>query len=397
MEGQGDREHSIVGASGFSRWSVCPGSVQLQQYAESLGYSGSSEYAREGTVAHEVAADCIENDRDTWMWVNEQVFLTKDGVAEVWTVDADMAEAVQVWVDTIRQDMQEYFDDTGEWPTVYVEIRFDLSDIREGMFGTSDITMLLPKWDLVRVYDYKHGAGIPVEAYRNGQLMYYGVGALHELKHEGSAFENAEFVIVQPRNYHGMGPVRRWRTTVDELAGWMDNELLPAVDRTRDENAALEAGDHCRFCPAKLICPELQDIAREFLDMAEKSPKPLTDEDIAAWLGQKQALQHFLKALDDEAFNRMLQGHNLPGFKLVKKQAKREWADGAEEALKDKLGEKAYETKLKTPAQVEKMSGMGDLVRQHSHKPDTGRTLAPESDSRPSLTPVSPQDAFGHL
>jgi hypothetical protein len=227
--------------------------------------------------------------------------------------------------------------------------------------------------------------------------MYYGVGALHELKKDGANYENIEFVIVQPRNYHGMGPVRRWRTTVDELAGWMDNELLPAVDRTRDENAALEAGDHCRFCPAKLICPELQDIAREFLDMAEKSPKPLTDEDIAAWLGQKQALQHFLKALDDEAFNRMLQGHNLPGFKLVKKQAKREWADGAEEALKDKLGEKAYETKLKTPAQVEKMSGMGDLVRQHSHKPDTGRTLAPESDSRPSLTPVSPQDAFGHL
>jgi len=397
MAEQGKREHSLIGASGFDRWSVCPGSVQLQQEAERLGYSGSSSYAREGTVAHLVAAECAQEGLDTWMFVSEDILLQKDGIEETWTVTAEMAEAVQTWVDTIFRDAREYQADTGEWPTIHVEINFDLSEIREGMFGTSDITMLLPQWSMVRVYDYKHGAGLPVEAYRNGQLMYYGVGALHQLRREGSRFENIEFIIVQPRNFHGMGPVRRWRTTVDELARWMDDTLLPAVDRTRDPDAPLVPGDHCRFCPAKMICPALQDLTQEFIDMAEQSPKPLSDDELAEWLAKKPAVKHFLNALDDEAFNRMLQGNNLPGYKLVKKQSRREWLDGAKEALNAKLGDEAFETKLKSPAQIEKMSGLGELVRQYSHSPDTGRTLAPESDSRPSLTPVSPQDAFANV
>ena len=397
MQDQGRRDHSIVGASGFDRWSVCPGSVQLQVDAEGLGYQSSSDFAREGTVAHEIAADCVENDRDSWEWIGEEVPLTKDGIFDVWRIEPEMAEAVQTWIDTIRADIAEYRKETGHNPEFMVEVKFDLSDLRPGMFGTSDIVMFMPQWNMVRVYDYKHGIGIPVDAYRNGQLMYYAAGAMHYLGGRGAQIDTVELVVVQPRNFHGMGPVRRWHASLQELVEWVDQELLPAVDRTQDPNAALVPGDHCRFCPAKMICPALQDQYQEFVEMAERSAKALSDEDVADLLAKKPAVQHFIKALDDDAFNRMVQGQKIPGFKLVRKQSRRAWMEGAEEALKQKAGDAAFATELKTPAQVEKLSGMKDLVQDWSHKPDTGRTLAPESDSRPSMTPVTPQEAFAHL
>ena len=397
MEHQGGREHSVVGASGFSRWSVCPGSVQLQTDAERLGYGNSSDYAREGTVAHEIAADCAQTGRDSWEWVGEETSISKDGVFEVWTIEPEMAEAVQVWIDAIRKDMAEYHTATGHNPQVMVEVKFDLSDLRPGMFGTSDFVMVMPEWNMIRVYDYKHGVGIPVDAYRNGQLMYYAAGALHFLGQLGAKIDTVELVVVQPRNYHGMGPVRRWHTTLQELTEWVDQELLPAVDRTRDPDAALVPGEHCRFCPAKMICPAIQDQYKEFIEMAERGPQPLTDEDVADLLAKKPAVQHFIKALDDDAFNRMVQGQTLPGFKLVRKQSRRGWMEGAAEALQEKLGDAAFKQELKTPSQIEKLSGMKELVQEWSHKPDTGRTLAPDTDARPSVTPVTPEQAFSHL
>lgn len=383
------RAHSIIGASGFDRWSRCPGSVGLQRVVEAHGRSTSSPYAREGTAAHEIAADCIENGRDTWEWVAEQIEVE----GETFTVDDEMAEAVQEWADTIRQDAAEYRRETGESPTIYVEVTFDLSDIRDEAFGTSDIVMLMPRWKLIRVYDYKHGAGVPVDVVRNGQLLYYAVGAVHSLGSEANIYESAELVIVQPRNFHSMGPVRRWRADFDDLTAWMENELLPAIDRTREHNAPLEPGDHCRFCPAKTFCPALHDLAEEALYM-EGEVKPLSDEDLGRWMERKQALQHFIRALDDEAYHRLNNGHKVPGIKLVPKKANRTWTEGAEQKLKAKLGDAVYSQKLKSPAQVEKLDGGKELAKELAYKPDGGLTLASEGDGRPEVKPQKAADVF---
>lgn len=383
------RAHSIIGASGFDRWSRCPGSVRLQRVAEAHGRSTSSAYAREGTAAHEIAADCIENDRDTWEWVAEQIEVE----GETFVVDDEMAEAVQVWVGTIRQDAEEYRRDTGQWPTILVEVTFDLSEIREEAFGTSDIVMMMPAWKLLRVYDYKHGVGIPVNVVRNGQLMYYGVGAVHSLGRQGNPYEALELVVVQPRNTNSMGPVRRWRTDYEDLTAWMEDELLPAIDRTREHDAPLEPGDHCRFCPAKTFCPALHELAEEALHM-EGEVKPLSDEDLGRWMERKKALQHFLKALDDEAYSRLSNGHKVPGIKLVPKKANRTWMEGAEKTLKAKLGSVVYKQELKSPAQIEKLDGGKELAKELAYKPEGGLTLASEDDNRPGVKPQKAADVF---
>lgn len=361
----------------------------MQLVAENNGVSTSSSFAREGTAAHEVAADCVENNRDTWEWVDCEVPVE----GETFTVDEDMAAAVQVWVETAREDMREYHRDTGEWPILYVEVSFDLGDVREGMFGTSDIVMLMPKWKLVRVYDYKHGVGIAVEANRNGQLMYYALGALHHLGEQSSDYQTVELVIVQPRNDHYMGPVRRWRLGYDELLEWADTELLPAVDRTREEDAPLQYGDHCRFCPAKAFCPALIELANEAYEMGDDI-KPLTDAELSDWMRKRAALRHFLRGLDDEAYHRLTKGNEIPGYKLVPKRSARTWVDGAEEELKNKLGDTVFEKKLLTPAKVEKMKGGAELARKLAVKPETGLTLTEVSDNRPEVKARPAADVF---
>jgi len=380
--------HSHIGASGFSRWSVCPGSPRLELVAKAHGRSSSSPYAREGTVAHEVAAHCVERGQDAWEWVCSEIEVEGEAI----TVTAEMALAVQVWIDTIRADADEYEQDTGDRPTLYVEVKFDLSDIREQMFGTSDIVMLLPKWGMIRVYDYKHGVGIPVDVHRNGQLMYYAIGALHQLGRESSPYEAIELVVVQPRNEHRMGPVRRWRTDYDDLIAWMEDDLLPAVDRTRDPDAPLEPGDHCRFCAAKTFCPALHKLAEEAMDV--DSVKPLSDEELAEWMRKRAGLRHFLKALDDETYHRLANGNTVPGHKLVPKRTARTWSDGAQEAIKATLGRQGFRIEPLSPAQVEKLPGGSELVQKYATKAEGGLTLASDTDGRPSVAVKRAADYF---
>ena len=388
------RAHSLIGASGFSRWSKCPGSIGLQRVAESQEVAAvqGSKFAAEGTAAHEVAALCLEQGSDTWEWVGQTVHLKRE--QKNWPVTAEMAEAVQLWVDTVRQDREEYAATTGDTAVTLVEVSFDLSDIRDGAFGTSDAVTLFPHWGMMSVYDYKHGVGIGVDAERNGQLMYYAAGALHHLGANAQDIQAAELVIVQPRHHHRYGPVRRWRTTTSELNDWVWTELVPAIDRTREPDAPLVPGDHCQFCPARAFCPALQELAQEYFDMSDRPVQPMSDEELSEWLGKVKAVRHFLKALDDEGYHRLSQGNKVPGYKLVARRADRVWADGAEAELKAALGGDAYKQTLISPAQASKRRETKEIAKKFSYKPENGLTMAPASDSNEGVEVKPPQAGF---
>ena len=391
------RAHSMIGASGFSRWSKCPGSIRLQHVAErhDVAAVAGSSFASEGTAAHEVAAHCLEQGSDTWEWVGQTIHLKRE--QEDWPVTVEMAEAVQVWVDTVRQDKEEYTEATGDQAVTLVEVGFDLSDVREGAFGTSDAVTLFPKWGLVTVYDYKHGVGIGVDAERNGQLMYYAAGALHHLGATAQHIEAVELVVVQPRHAHRYGPVRRWRTTTADLHEWVWTELVPAIDRTREPDAPLVPGDHCQFCPARAFCPALRDLAQEYFEMSDQPVQPMSDEELAAWLDKVKAVRHFLKALDDEGYHRLSQGNRLPGYKLVRRRSNRTWADGAEDALKEVLGDAAYKRILLSPAEADKNRLTKEVAKKFAYKPENGLTMAPASDSNEGVEVKPPQDAFAQF
>lgn len=413
------RPHSNIGASGAHRWIVCPGSVALSDGLPKL----STEEADEGTAAHQIASDCLTSGADGWEHIGRTLTVTDDeaGTSRTFIATDEMTGAVQVYLDAVRQDIAEYErrragDDWGA-PRIFVEQGFHLVSIDEGAYGTADCIVWFPGWGLLRVYDYKHGKGIAVHVEENPQLQYYGVGAVDEILNtwgedgaggaEPKSFDirDIELVVVQPRCTSGDTLVHRWRTTIDALGEWVDAVLKPAIARTRQPNAALVAGEHCRFCPAKQagVCPIINAaLAAHAADSVsvpeaqlEARARGMETWELAEKLAQRDLLRFALKTLEQEAERRLLAGEVVPGFKLVGKKADRVWQDGAfEEAVKYFGEEHCYVKKGKSPAQIEALDGGKAFVKGRAYKPDTGLTLAAADDRRTAVSVRPVADRF---
>lgn len=373
-------EHSPIGASSMKRWQACPGSVRMSEGIESV----SSFYAAEGTVAHWVGEQCLTNNRSPQEYVGQVV--EQDGF-DIEITD-EMVEAVQVYLDTVNQNMM-----PGD--KLLVEHRFHLVQLNERLWGTSDATILSPGMKWLTVIDYKHGQGVAVEVKDNPQLLYYAAGALLETKFGA---KKVEMVIVQPRCPHPEGSVRCWEVDALDLLDWVP-ELVDAAKATEDPNAPLATGDHCRWCPAAAICPQLRQevyaIVQDKFDGSNYDP-----EQLATDLENADNVEAWAKAVRSFAYNEAQRGRVVPRFKLVAKKANRSWKDEREAkkflvvyGLDD--ADMLTEPKLKSPAQIEKVIGRANkdaitpLVTQESN----GTVLVPETDKRPAVA-VGPEADF---
>jgi hypothetical protein len=118
-------------------------------------------------------------------------------------------------------------------------------------------------------------------------------------------------------------------------------------------------------------------------------------QQIAAQLRQADMLEDYIKELRALAFQMLENERPVPGYKLVAKRGTRQWVDEAKiEAWVDANGvEDAYDTKIKSPAQLEKvlkkttLDFPSDLVVSIS----SGSTLAPDSDPRPAVLQIGKQ------
>jgi len=368
--------HSPLGASGAARWLKCRGSVGM---AEGI-YDPESEFAALGTAAHVLLEHCLNNEIQAWTEIGKVVGIDLEG--EDILVDQDMSVAVQTMIDAIH----EAHPDTDQG-NAWVERKFHCPDIHPLFYGTADYV----HWDRpnrhLHVWDYKHGAGIVVEAPWNVQTMYYACGALEDLA-LWNEVDTVTIHIGQPRGWHYDGPIRQWTLSTDDLDEWLFTALVPGMERALEENETV-AGDHCRFCPVRLRnCPALEEKTnrlKELLTMAEKQGGIEKMED--AELGELIALETLckikFKAARDVAFGRMSAGKKIPGAKLVKAKANRVWRKGAEAAAKKLFGGKAMtKPELKSPSQIEKMAKGDAFAEEWGFKPDTGLQLVPADDRR---------------
>lgn len=371
--------HSKVGASSTKRWMTCPGSVVLSEGIESK----SSDFAAEGTLAHELADNLL----------NGKPAMFPAG---------DMNMAVMVYVDYVKS----------LGGVLATEQRFHLKELHDSLFGTSDAVVWQPDTKTLHVVDYKHGQGVAVEIEGNTQLRYYAVGAL---LHSGYPANNIVMTIVQPRCPHPDGPIRSETISAIDLLDW-SADLVDAVNRTEEAEQArktmsdevfadtyLEAGDHCRWCPAAALCPKLhqrsQAIAKlEFGPVKTYDPARLSET--LLWL---PILEGWIKSVREFAYAEAEHGRTPPGWKLVEKRATRKWKND-DDALKFakgmvKLGvltdEEAFVTKLATVAQLEKALGKGQIPEELVSKESSGYTLAPEEDKRSAVKSLA-SDVFAN-
>lgn len=399
-------KHSNLGASSAYRWMECPGSVAL--LAANPQLKKSSVFADEGTAAHALAELLIERGRTahlgdnfvrkefTGKFINiardqkpGDIKISASPINGFIEITEDMIEAVLVYTTEIKDAMG-----GDDYKELLLESKIDLSFIHPDLYGTNDAIIVRP-FDRLTVYDYKHGAGVPVEVENNPQMLYYALGAAHKYRFD---FKEIEMVIVQPRCEHFDGPIRRQVISIEELIAFGE-EIKKAVARTKDKDAKLAAGKWCRFCDAKPICPKLREqsceTARLDFDPIEETkeiilPEPtlLSPDQIARVLHAAQMVSTWVDSVKEYAHAEAEKGMQIPGYKLVAKRAHRKWKD---EALAEKIAldigfdrDDLYSFKFRSPAQLEKLIGK-DKVAELCFVPETGTNLVQEGNKKAAI------------
>ena len=386
-----DRAHSILGASASSRWLNCPGSVGL---SAQVPERGDTKYTAEGTVAHEVAELALREGVDPLMYVGKRI----DGV----TVTKEMALAVGMYVDKVNT----LAESVGVDPMI--EVRFSLEKLGPpvDMFGTADCVVPDRERSHLHVLDYKHGQGVVVEATDNPQLMTYALGAVLHLEER---FDQITVWIIQPRAPHRDGVVREWTFSWDELVDFR-KRLIAGAEACFEEDAPLNVGSWCRFCPASALCPAQKEnavaaVQDAFVADAEAhlpQPETLTEEELQLVLDQAEHIMDWLRSVQTFVRRQKEDGRVLvDSWKLIEKRANRKWSKQDEEIVQELADvgltpEDLFEQKLLSPAQVEK------LLRREGHQiPEglverevNGYNLVPSSDPRPEAVVAQIAEVF---
>ena len=362
---------SVVGGSTAKRVINCPGSVKL---AAQMPPQPSSKYADEGTLLHNCMAMIIETGCAPMSLIGTKY---SESVLTAELVEEKILPALAA-LDEI---------DPANTADIAVESHVDFGNFIPEAFGSTDVLMRVG--DKAVVLDWKFGSGIPVDAEENPQLMFYACAAMRTPRTQW-AFDNAEtieLIIVQPPH------IRRWEVSRRRLEVF-EIELRNAVLRSQAPEPAIKHGDWCKFCPAKPICPAMNGAVERALKTQLDTVSP---ELVGAMLKNADLLEDWIKQLRQFALQRLENGANVPGYKLVAKRATRQWADEATAvAALTALGVDESElmvTELKSPAQVEKV-----LKKSKLALPDdlivsisSGHTLADEADARPPVVLIGAQ------
>ena len=365
---------NIVGGSTAKRVIACPGSVKLVQQTPKRP---SSRYADEGTLCHTIMEGVLAHDRKPEDYLGD----TLGGV----TVTQELIDA------KIRPALAHLGEVDPNWEMTYeCEVVVGFGDALPGVFGSADLIGRLG--DTAIVLDWKFGGGVDVAVEENPQAMFYAAAAMRTPKVKW-AFDGVtaiDCVIVQPT---AKVPLKWWSTTPDRIRAF-ERELFAAVTEAQAPDARFAAGDHCRWCAAKPVCPLLTGAVER---TARASLKNVDAGQLAQMLEQAPLIEAYLADVRALAAHMLEEGVPVPGFKMVQKRAIRQWVNASEaKAALSRLGlddTELTETKLVSPAQAEKA-----LKKRKIELPDdlvvavsSGTTLAPESDPRPPVLQIGRQ------
>lgn len=410
------KKHSTIGASSCERWWNCPGSVAL--IGTMPKPTENSIYADEGTAMHELCDIYLSRGlplvNDEFLETNIQVEQPNKTYREV-EVTEEMLEAVEFYVDTIRDDMKRYRANIKQLkPECQVELQ-GVDELNEA-FGTCDASLVIPFKKII-VYDAKYGKGVIVDVVGNKQAMYYALGVYQSLPEEERLdIEEVELVIVQPRAEE---QVKRHTVSVTELQtfGFELRKRIQAVRVQQKlfangatlDKLALSAGGHCRFCSAKPVCPAFKDRIsaqgkKAFGDIdlhkpIKNLPKPtdMTPEQLSVALNNVDLLREWISAVLSYSHIMAEKGVKIPAYKLVNKRAHRKWVDETEviQAYQQEFGGELFKSKLRSPSQMETLLGKGrkEELEKFIVKPEAGKVLVPASDNRPECV-AGVVDAF---
>lgn len=363
-----DRAHALLSASSSNRWLACPPSAVANE-----GYPDQdTSFAQEGTTAHEVA-ELIASAR-----IEGRAEPGEYELPEHFT--REMIECAREYADYIEE--QKKSNDAN----VLLEQRVDFSAWVPDGFGTCDCIIIQD--DTMTIIDYKYGQGVQVNATNNSQLRLYALGAMSDYGNV-LGITKIEMHIYQPRLNH----ISSDSLTVEELMKWAEKTVKPTADKAVKGKGKYSPGEHCRFCKHAGRCRALTRLCTEQIEthgIIAKVPI-LAPHEVADVLRLEPLITLWLKKVKEHALTTLMNGEELPGYKLVEgKLGNRKWKDEAEVAatLSNLYSMDTFtETRLLSPSQMDKAIGkkkvvelLEDLIERAPGSP----TIAPETDKRPA-------------
>jgi hypothetical protein len=324
--------HSPFGGSVASRILQCPASVELVEKVPAY-LRKVSAYAERGTALHAALALLIDN------------ACSLDDLAgktlSSYTITADDVEnalrPVFTYVDALLDapGAEFYLEQRVAFPTIL------------GAFGTCDLLVHISS--TVHVIDAKFGVGVRVLAIRpaegdediiNAQLAFYAAAARHSLPDFFAGVDEIVLTILQPQSIE---PEAEMISSVAVTHAELD--AFVALYRAACEEALapaprLQRGAHCRFCPARPICPAHTGPLLNLAQFVVPTPPHLADtfltgpqvkevylQALACGLDLIDAIKDIRTALHDQAKRALENGDIVPGYALSAGRAERRWRD----------------------------------------------------------------------
>jgi hypothetical protein len=375
--------HAKYAPSSAYRWVKCPGSVAL---AATLPAPKPTVYAMEGTIAH-WCAERFLTEKKRFPKIGKKITqkdLKIDDIEEYeFEVTKDFLESVHFYcrhIQKLRQKVK-----IGD--IFAIESKVKLND---QLYGTADCLFYQHKSKTLRVIDYKHGSGIAVEARNNMQLAIYALAAIKKLKIKP---KHLKLTIVQPRAFHpDETKIRTWKVETKKVYKKWRKGFLKAIERCENETDTYISGDHCKFCDAISICPQVEKEAFELAQADFDEISAIDPEKVRRIMDSAQRIKDYLRQVEIHALNMLQIGQEVPGYKLVKRKSHRKWTD--EKKVIKWLKRNGYmddyifkSRELLSPAQIEKLFKKTErkILKPYIEKKSAGITIAPDSDRRKAV------------
>lgn len=381
------QQHAFYAPSASSRWLSCTASMTID--VSHLART-TSQAAELGTALHECGELLLQD-----------MFTPKQAIGKTFNgckITKEHIDRILVpYVDFVKQECGD-----GEYELL-TEVKSVL--VADSCWGTADAVIVMFHSDntvTVKIIDLKTGSGYKVSPVNNPQLMMYAAGVYADLSLLYDIRDIHIGICQPPYDVYALRKIKP-----AELEKFT-TQVIDTIDRI--ENGDVEfvpSEDNCRWCPAKSICPKMQDMANaaaasDFKKLGRASAKSLAEQ-----LAMIPILDSWAAAVKAEIASRLTHGKKVKGCKLVKGRTSRAWKYSEDALLKKLQSLKipktwAYSEKLLSPPQLE------SLLKEKNKDPALISSLidivpgapvvAREDDSRDAYDPdQAAQDDFAGL
>jgi len=363
--------HYRYGGSTAKRTLKCNGWQALADTMPKEDPHAPNKYADPGTVNHD-ACEHLHNDDS----LDYPQLLDMNIVCNESTLTQDMLDVKVIPAFEALEDVLDEYD------IAFTEAEKKVN-INQIIGGSVDILGISENGKRMLCADYKFGDGVMVYAKDNDQCTFYSWNAFDEMCKEYPNIEEVINVIIQPS--HNREDIVDVEIIPAQALFDFEDRFLAAVKvgEASEPGENLCAGDHCKFCPCAVTCPEKTGQALAALKI---DPAELEDmSDIVDALELMADLEDWIPAVKKFVHAQLDLGTDIPGWKLVAKRATRKWVDDEKVAtyLKRKLKTaNAMNTTVISPTQAEKKAKELDIeldLAKHITAKSSGTNLVRES------------------